>query len=113
MKLKQKIIKRRSNKRKRRNSKRKKRGRKAKGAKGISNKVTNKINDNNGYIDVYPNGEAYKFLSSKDDEEKKEKPKKVVYNKISELDKAKIEEIKKKDENDIVNIINKGLKENQ
>ena len=83
------------------------------GTKGISNKVTNKINDNNGYIDVYPNGEAYKFLSSKDDEEKKEKPKKVVYNKVSELDKAKIEEIKKKDENDIVNIINKGLKENQ
>ena len=83
------------------------------GTKGISNKVTNKINDNNGYIDVYPNGEAYKFLSSKDDEEKKEKPKKVVDNKVSELDKAKIEEIKKKDENDIVNIINKGLKENQ
>ena len=83
------------------------------GTKGISNKVTNKINDNNGYIDVYPNGEAYKFLSNKDDEEKKEKPKKVVDNKVSELDKAKIEEIKKKDENDIVNIINKGLKENQ
>ena len=80
---------------------------------GISNKVENKesMKDNNEYIDMYPNGEAYKFLTNDEEEEKKE-PIKIESNKEI-LDAAKIEEMKKKDENDIVNIINKGLEDNK
>ena len=88
------------------------------GKKGISNKVINKINENgqNEYIDVYPNGEGYKFKpNDSDEEEKKEEIKKVVENNVTNetLTNAQIEEIKKNDENNIVNIINKGLKENK
>ena len=87
------------------------------GKKGISNKVENKEtnHDNYEYIDVYPNGEAYKLKpnDSDEEEEKKEEPKKVENNVNNNgLTNAQIEEIKKKDENDIVNIINKGLQEN-
>ena len=88
------------------------------GKKGISNKVINKINENgqNEYIDVYPNGEGYKFKpNDSDEEEKKEEIKKVAENIVTNetLTNAQIEEIKKNDENNIVNIINKGLKENK
>ena len=88
------------------------------GKKGISNKVINKINENgqNEYIDVYPNGEGYKFKpNDSDEEEKKEEIKKVAENNVTNetLTNAQIEEIKKNDENNIVNIINKGLKENK
>ena len=81
--------------------------------KGISNKIENKENmkDNNEYLDIYPNGEAYKYLTNDDEEEKKEPIKIEEKNEV--VDAAKIEEIKKKDENDIVNIINKGLEENK
>ena len=81
--------------------------------KGISNKIENKENmkDNNEYLDIYPNGEAYKYLTNDDEEEKKEPIKIEEKNEVA--DTAKIEEIKKKDENDIVNIINKGLEENK
>ena len=80
--------------------------------KGISNKLENKlIRENNEYIDLYPNGEAFKYLPNEDEQEKKENKNKVIENK-EVLDMAQIEEIKKKDENDIVNIINKGLQEN-
>ena len=87
------------------------------GKKGISNKVENKETnrDNYEYIDVYPNGEAYKLKpnDSDEEEEKKEEPKKVENNANNNgLTNAQIEEIKKKDENDIVNIINKGLQDN-
>ena len=87
------------------------------GEKGISNKVENKVinKDNYEYIDVYPNGEAYKFKpdDSDDEEEKKEAPIKVENNENQQpLDNAQIEEIKKKDENDIANIINKELEAN-
>ena len=87
------------------------------GEKGISNKIENKVinHDNYEYIDVYPNGEGYKFKpNDSDEEEKKEKPIKVENTENKEiLNSAQIEEIKKKDENDIVNIINKGLEENK
>ena len=82
--------------------------------KGISNKVESKENmgDNNEYIDLYPNGEAYKYLTNDDEEEEKKEPIKIEEKK-EVLNAAQIEEIKKKDENDIVNIINKGLEENK
>ena len=81
--------------------------------KGISNKLENKLSSNNNdYIDLYPNGEAFKYLSNEDEEVNKEIIKKKVVDNKEALDKAQIEEIKKNDENDIVNIINKGLQEN-
>ena len=87
------------------------------GKKGITNKVINKINENgkNEFIDVYPNGEGYKFKPNDSDEENQEEKKKVVENEENKevLTNEQIEEIKKKDENDIVNIINKGLQENK
>ena len=81
--------------------------------KGISNKLENKLaNNNHDYIDLYPNGEAFKYLSNEDEEENKKIIKNKVVDNKEALDKAQIEEIKKNDENDIVNIINKGLQEN-
>ena len=81
--------------------------------KGISNKLENKLSNNNhDYIDLYPNGEAFKYLSNEEEEENKKIIKNKVVDNKEALDKAQIEEIKKNDENDIVNIINKGLQEN-
>ena len=74
---------------------------------GISNKIENKENmkDNNEYLDIYPNGKALKHLTNDDNEEEKKEPIKIE-EKNEVVDTAKIEEIKKKDENNIVNIIN-------
>ena len=82
--------------------------------KGISNKIENKENmkDNNEYLDIYPNGKAYKHLANDDNEEEKKEPIKIE-EKNEVVDTAIIDDIKKKDENDIVNIINKGLEENK
>ena len=71
---------------------------------GIKDKKSNKDLNKYEYYDMFPNGEAYKFYT---DEERPKDDK----NKIN-LPKKKIEEIKKNDVNDIVNIINKELKEN-
>ena len=89
------------------------------GKKGISNKVENKTSthDNFEYLDVYPNGEAYKFKSNDSIDEKEEEPVKVKVDSAMDIKEtintAQVEENQKKDENDIVNIINKGLQENK
>ena len=63
---------------------------------------------------MFPNGEGYKFVNSYEEEEKKkeEKNKTIIKLPKKEIEEKKIEEIKKNDENDIANIINKELKEN-
>ena len=76
---------------------------------GIIDKVSNKDKENYEYLDMYPNGEGYKFISN--EEERKEEKKKVNIPKKT-IDEKKIELIKKNDVNDIANIINKELKEN-
>ena len=89
------------------------------GKKGISNKVENKTSthDNFEYLDVYPNGEAYKFKPNDSIDEKEEEPVKVKVDNAMDIKEtintAQVEENQKKDENDIVNIINKGLQENK
>jgi len=89
------------------------------GKKGISNKVENKTSthDNFEYLDVYPNGEAYKFKPNDSIDEKEEEPVKVKVENAMDIKEtintAQVEENQKKDENDIVNIINKGLQENK
>ena len=83
------------------------------GQKGIKNKVIKRINNgNNEYVDIFPNGEGYKFKKDDIEEEKKEE-KKDNENNNNALTKEQIQEIEKNDENNIVNIINKGLQENK
>ena len=76
---------------------------------GIIDKVSNKGKEKYEYLDMYPNGEGYKYISN--EEERKEEKKKINIPKKT-IDEKKIELIKKNDVNDIANIINKELKEN-
>ena len=76
---------------------------------GIIDKVSNKDKEKYEYLDMYPNGEGYKYISN--EEERKEEKKKINIPKKT-IDEKKIELIKKNDVNDIANIINKELKEN-
>ena len=79
---------------------------------GIIDKKSNKEKTKYEYLDMFPNGEGYKYVNSDEEEEKKEEEKTKIKLPKKEIDEKKIEEIKKNDENDIANIINKELKEN-
>ena len=84
---------------------------------GLLEKRSNKDNSKYDYLDMFPNGEAYKFINRDDDNEKEEKEKKNLVEeaklkKQKEIEEKKIELINKNDENNIANIINKELKEN-
>ena len=79
---------------------------------GIIEKKSNKEKSKYDYLDMFPNGEAYKFVNNDEEEEKKEEDKIKTKLPKKEIEEKKIEEIKKNDENDIANIINKELKEN-
>ena len=84
---------------------------------GLIEKRSNKDNSKYDYLDMFPNGEAYKFINRDDDNEKEEKEKKNLVEeaklkKQKEIEEKKIELINKNDENNIANIINKELKEN-
>ena len=77
--------------------------------------IRNKENNKYEYLDMFPNGEAYKFINNEEEEvnlKEKEEEKKIVIEAKKELEDKKIEMIKKNDVNDIANIINKELKEN-
>lgn len=76
----------------------------------IIDKKSNKEKGKYDYLDMFPNGEAYKFVNN-EEEPKNEKPK-IVLPQKNNIEDKKIELIKKNDVNDIVNIINKELKEN-
>ena len=77
---------------------------------GIIEKRSNKDKDQYDYLDMFPNGEGYKFINREEEEPKAEKKKIIVPKK--KTDEKEIENIKKNDVNDIANIINKELKEN-
>jgi hypothetical protein len=78
---------------------------------GILDKRSNKEKGNYDYLDMFPNGEGYKFVNN-EEKPKVEKPKIKLPPKKNIDEEKKIEMIKKNDENDIANIINKELKEN-
>ena len=78
-------------------------------------KKSNKGKEKYEYLDMFPNGEAYKFVNSDDEEENKKEKNKIDKAKIErekENEAKKIELINQNDENNIANIINKELKEN-
>ena len=79
-------------------------------------KKSNKGKEKYEYLDMFPNGEAYKFINSDDEQEenKKEKNKidKAKIEREKENEAKRIELINQNDQNNIANIINKELKEN-
>ena len=82
---------------------------------GLLEKKSNKGKEKYEYLDMFPNGEAYKFVNSDDEEENKKDKNKIDKAKIErekENEAKRIELIKQNDENNIANIINKELKEN-
>ena len=78
---------------------------------GILDKKSNKEKVKYDFLDMFPNGEGYKFIND-DEEESKHEEKKIIKLPTKKIDEQKIKLIEKNDENNIANIINKELKEN-